>query len=331
MTVNRCSEAPINAPIAVIILTFNESKNISHAINSVRGWAQQIFVVDSYSTDDTVSIATSLGATVYQHTFQDYSNQWNWALESLPLKAQWTLKLDADERVTPEFKREFASLVQNATPTTTGIYFRRTIFFFGKKIRFGGVRENFDLRMWRTGHARFENRSCNEHAVTTGENVRFSSCIEHHDFKSLSHWIDRHNRYSSMEAREMMAGNALGEVSPRLLGAPDERRMWLRRFYYRLPMRPVVYFVYRYFFRMGFLDGRVGFRYAFLHTVFFYWIDLKRIEAQTMGTAPEILWPARGLPTVSADNAGPSAQTSNLLDSSLDGADKKPSMQTGER
>ncbi len=294
---NSINKAPSISPIAVVILTFNESKNIRHAIRSISDWAEQIFVVDSFSTDDTVAIAKSLGAEVYQNTFIDYSTQWNWALNNLPLTAKWTLKLDADERVTPEFKVEFQQFAADNAADVAGIFFRRSIIFFGKRVRFGGIRDNYDLRLWRTGSVRFENRSCNEHAVADGPTSRFHSYIEHHDYKSLSHWIDKHNRYSSMEVREMVGGNLLGEVSAKFFGTPDERRMWLRRMYFRIPIRPLAYFAYRYFLRLGFLDGRIGFRYAFLHSVFYYWIDLKRSEYQQTGELPDILWPARAKPT----------------------------------
>jgi hypothetical protein len=120
--------------------------------------------------------------------------------------------------------------------------------------------------------------------------------VDHHTSKSLSDWLDKHNRYASLEARCLIQQNVTGGIRPKLFGRPDERRMWLRRIYYRVPFRHFIYFCYRYFFRMGFRDGKAGFRFAFLHAVFFYWIDLKIAEYRRTGAFPEVLWPGRGQP-----------------------------------
>jgi hypothetical protein len=130
--------------------------------------------------------------------------------------------------------------------------------------------------------------------LVRGDTVRLRSLVEHHTMKSLPDWLEKHNRYSSMEARCMVAGNVTGGVVPRLFGKPDERRMWLRQMYFRVPARPLLYFLYRYVARLGFLDGRAGFRYCFLHASYFYWIDLKRREFQRTGALPEVVWPVRG-------------------------------------
>src|SRR5262249_9800701 len=156
------------------------------------------------------------------------------------------------------------------------------------------VAQNHDLRLWRTGKARFEDRAVNEHALVRGKTVRLRSPVDHWDYKSLTEWISKHNRYASLEARSLIAGNLAGEAKPRLLGRPDERRIWLRRLYYRVPGRALLYFLYRFVFRLGFLDGAAGFRFAFLHATFLYWIDLKRAEYRATGRLPEVVWPARG-------------------------------------
>src|ERR1700677_4842041 len=155
------------ANVSVIILTFNEEKNLPDCLDSVKGWAKEVFVVDSYSTDKTVEIALSRareGVRVVQHTFENYSAQWNWALTRLPLKGEWTLKLDGDERVTEGFREEADAFFQSADPSAEGVYFRRNIFFLGKQVKWGAVRKNFDMRMWRTGKAVFDDRPVNEHA-----------------------------------------------------------------------------------------------------------------------------------------------------------------------
>jgi glycosyltransferase involved in cell wall biosynthesis len=285
--------------LSVIILTFNEESNLAAALDSVKGWAAEVFVVDSYSTDRTVEIALERAADsvhVVQRRFENYSDQWNWALSHLPLSSAWTLKLDADERVTPKFKKEVNELLRSPPPDLHGVLFRRRLFFMGSPLRFGGVRDNYDLRLWRTGKATFDRRTVNEHALVEGRTVVVKSQVEHHDNKLIADWLDKHNRYSSLEAISLIQGDLIGSVKPRFFGTPTERRMWLRKLYFRLPGRPLLYFLYRYVLRLGLLDGLAGFRSILLYAVFLYWIDLKRLEYRTTGKLPVVLWPSRGKP-----------------------------------
>jgi glycosyltransferase involved in cell wall biosynthesis len=284
--------------LSVIILTFNEEANLPAALDSVKGWADEVFVVDSYSTDRTVDIALERGVDgvrVVQHRFKNYSDQWNWALSHLPVTSDWTLKLDADERVTPEFKKEVDELLRTAPADLDGIQFRRSFIFMGKLLRFAWTL-NYDLRLWRTGQAVFEQRSVSEHPVVEGKIGSLKSYVEHHNYKSISDWLDKHNRYSSLEAINLIQGNLTGDYKPRLFGTPTERRMWLRKWYYRVPCRPLIYFLYRYFVRLALLDGLAGFRFTFLHASYWYWIDLKRTEYRLTGELPTVTWPQRGAP-----------------------------------
>jgi glycosyltransferase involved in cell wall biosynthesis len=285
--------------VAVIILTFNEEDNITRALDSVCGWAQEVFVVDSFSTDRTVDIAlgrSADGVRVVQHGFENYGDQWSWALRHLPIGAQWTMKLDGDEQVTEDLKKEIAAVLDLEDPALEGMLVRFHLVFMGTLLKWGGLADTYLLRLWRTGKAKFGDRSVNEHANVQGMTVALSSRFLHHDFKSLSAWIERHNRYASLEARSMLAGDVTGTVKPRLLGSPVERRMWLRNVYHRLVGGPALYFLYRFIFRLGFLDGLAGFRFAFLHASFIYWIELKTRETRTTGRPPSVTWPARGTP-----------------------------------
>jgi len=281
----------------VIILTFNEESNLPAALDSVKGWAKQVFVVDSYSTDKTVELALASGEDnvhVVQHPFENYSAQWNWALDHLPLDCAWTLKLDADERVTEAFKIELNNHLGRTD--VAGYYSRRRMHFMGEKIVHGGFSSTYVLHLWRTGQGSFENRPVNEHVLLKGATRRLESFIEHHDFKRLSDWIEKHNRYSSMEAVCVIEDNTFGGLQPRFFGSSDERRMWLRRVYHSLPARQVFYFLYRYFWELGCLDGKAGLRYCFLHAVYRYWIDLKVEESCRTGAPPKVSWPRRGAP-----------------------------------
>ena len=292
------------ADVAVIILTFNEEGNLPAALDSVVGWAREIFVVDSYSTDRTVDVALDYAAKghpvqIVQHAFEDYAKQWNWSLKRLPIQAAWTLKLDADERATPPFRDETRSLFESAEAEADveGVVFRRTIVFMGRRIRFGGTQGNYDLRLWRSGKAIFEDRAVNEHAQVQGKVVRVKSVVDHCTTKDLTDWLDKHNRYTSLEAQCHLEGKSVVGVKPRLFGRPDQRRAWLHRLYYHLPLRfqlPLVRFVYLYVFRLGFLDGSIGWHYCVLRGMVRYLIDLKVYEARHTQEEPRVTWPVRG-------------------------------------
>lgn len=287
--------------VSVVILTFNEGENVGPAIESVRGWAREIFVVDSFSVDDTVAVANSYredGVQVVQHAFENYSAQWNWALSTLPITSDWILKLDADERVTPAFEQEVSGILASASDDLEGIYFRRLIFFMGKALRWGGM-ASFDLRMWRRGCGRFDGREVNEHLIVDGKTVQLASFVEHHDTKSLSDWWDKHNRYSSFEALNLIEQSPSGEVEPSLWGNPEAQRMWIRERFFSHPFRFLAsasLFFYHYVARLGFLDGTRGFQVAFLRASFFYMIQLKVLEYRRTGKVPVVLWPSRGEP-----------------------------------
>jgi hypothetical protein len=132
--------------------------------------------------------------------------------------------------------------------------------------------------MWRTGRAVFEDRPVNEHILVQGETAKMSSFVLHDDFKDLGHWVEKQNRYTSMEAACQIEGQLLGDVQPKLFGKPDQRRVWIRRIYFRLPFRPVFFFFYAYFVKAGFLDGKAGFNYALLQAVNLHILDLKVVE-----------------------------------------------------
>jgi len=273
------------ANVSVIILTLNEELNLPAALDSVKGWAQEVFVVDSLSTDRTVEIAEESkadGVQVVLHAFEDYSKQWNWALENLPLAGEWTLKLDADERVPEDFKLEANRLFESAASNLDGVYFRRKVRFLGGWLNWGLTRNNYDLRLWKTGRAVFEDRPVNEHVLVQGDTTEMSSFVNHEDFKDLAEWVDKQNRYTSMEAVCQIKGQLLGGVKPRFFGKADERRMWLRRVYFRLPFRPILFFFYAYFFKAGFLDGKPGFNYALLQAVNLHILDLKVTESRSL-------------------------------------------------
>src|SRR3954447_20699031 len=154
------------APVSVIIPTFNEESNLAAALDSVKGWASEVFVVDSYSTDRTVEIALGRaadGVRVVQHRFENYSAQWNWSLTHLPISQPWVLKLDADERALPAFREEIAARITDPETGEGGFILHRRLSFMGRWLRWGGHYPNGHIHLWRRGLAVFERRDVNEH------------------------------------------------------------------------------------------------------------------------------------------------------------------------
>jgi glycosyltransferase involved in cell wall biosynthesis len=288
-------------PITVIILTLNEEANLEAALDSVKGWASAVFVVDSFSVDRTVDIALARpiaeNVRIVQHPFENYATQWNWALDVLPIETDWVLKLDADERVPKAFKEEFKRIACDSGRLEVAYFFRRRIYFLGQPLRWGGTGSNWDIRIWKLAYARFEERSVNEHLIVKGGPVGFMrSMIEHHDSKDLTEWLSKQNRYSSMEARIRIDGEHPSTVA-RLFGSKHERTNWLRSFYYKIPCRNILLFFYMAIVRFGFLDGANGIRYSYVRAMIRSWSDLKVVEHRLTGRMPSVQQARTGLPS----------------------------------
>jgi len=277
-------------PLAVVVLTHNEEANIARCLQSVQGWAAQVFVVDSFSTDATAEIARQHGAAVHARAFAGFAEQRNWALDHLPLTPEWVLFLDADEWVSDGLKAEIAQRLGAEAPAVDGYYLPRRHRFLGRWLRYGGLSPTYLLRLFRRGRARCEDRLVDEHFVTRGPTAVLRGEILTEDRKGIAAWIDRHNRYAVLEARELLrarqaprGGPAEGvALRPRLWGSQAERKRWVReRLWNRLPLytRPFVLFFYRYVLRGGFLDGRAGLVYHLLESFWYrLLIDLNYAE-----------------------------------------------------
>ena len=269
--------------LSVIILTYNEERNVSFAVGSVVKWASRVFVVDSGSTDRTVEIANSYeGVEVIEHPFEDYGRQWNWTLSALPVETEWVMKLDADERVPSGTRREIETALEKAGSKIAGFTLWRKLVFMGKWLKHTSGRVH-DVRIWRWGRGYFEDRSVNEHLILDGEVKKLKSPLIHEDRKGLSAWVWRHNRYSTLEAAEYVCGSEKQDrkVSGRQVAF---RRFLKERIWPWIPCKPTVYFFYLYLFRLGFLDGRPGYEYARLRQFYYYLIELKKREYHLLGT-----------------------------------------------
>lgn len=260
--------------LAVIILTRDEEENLPYALASVLGWAAEVWVVDSHSTDLTAHVAKQRGARVVAHEFAGYPAQRNWALRSLPLGPEWVLFLDADEAVTPELRSELAAVLAAPPAGIAGFHVKRRFIFLGRWLRHGGYYPVWLLRIMRHRLARCEERGVDEHLLVEGPTARLHADLLHEDRRPLERWIERHTRYARSKADDLIR-SAAGEMPARWgSGTQAERtRWWYERVYRRGPLglRAFGYFLYRYVLRGGFLDGREGFVY---HSLQAFWYRL---------------------------------------------------------
>lgn len=260
------------APVTAVVLTFNEELNLTECLESLRGWVSDIVVVDSGSTDGTLRIAEAHGARVLHHPFQTHSAQWRWAMDNLPESAcDWVLGLDADQSVTVELATEIREALGTTRATPDGVagyYIKRRQIFRGRWIRHGGYYPKYLLKLFRRDGISFDDNELVDHHFY----VRGRTQLLKHDLieanrkeDDLAFWIDKHCRYARLMAQEehlQRSGRSEGVAGmrPNLLGSPDHRRLWRKRAWAHMPLyvRPWLYFSYRYFLRLGFLDGREG-------------------------------------------------------------------------
>ena len=250
------------ASLAAIVLTFNEERNLPDCLASLAGWVDRVFVVDSGSTDRTVEIARQAGATVVEHPFEHYGAQRNWAIDTLAVETEWTLHIDADERITPELRTSIAAALARGASDVDGYLVSRRTMFMGRWIRHGGHYPAWHLRVIRTGAGRCEDRLYDQHFYVMGAVQKLQGDLIDTLTPDIATFTARHLRWAALEAAEHEGPrDAQGRIRGRLDSENAiEQRRWLRDWYARLPLfvRPTAYFVYRYVVRLGFLDGRAG-------------------------------------------------------------------------
>lgn len=267
----------------VIILTKNEETDIERCIRSVEGWVKRIVIVDSGSTDRTVEIAERLGVEIVRHEpFVDYGRQFNWAIDNLRIKTTWVFRLDADEVITPELRKELEKeLEHHATDDVSGFMMRYKVEFMGRYLMHGGFYPFQKITIFRYGKGRFEERAMGEHIVLSeGRCVYLRNDAIHHTLKTLDLYINKHNWYATREVQDYFDVRS-GRENAQLDGQPEKAKKLRDGLYYRLPMflRAKLFFWYRYYLRLGFLDGTPGYIFAFLQA---YWyrtlVDAKIYE-----------------------------------------------------
>jgi glycosyltransferase involved in cell wall biosynthesis len=255
--------------LSVIILTYNEEIHIERLLKNIGGWADEIFIVDSFSTDKTLEIARKYGCKIFQHKFENQAQQFNWALDNIKIKNDWILRLDADEYLTSELKDEITEKLKNISSDINGYFIKRRVYFMGRWIKHGAYYPVWFLRLFKKGKARSEQRAMDEHIVLLeGKIKKLKNDFVDDNKKNLEWWVAKHNNYSSREATDAISGD-YGQGK--------------KKFYYRLPLfyRAFLYFIYRYFFRFGFLDGKEGLIFHFLQGFWYrFLVDAKIYETK---------------------------------------------------
>lgn len=273
------------ADLTTIILTFDEEKNITNAINSVKNLSKRIVVVDSYSTDKTVEIAESLGAEVIQHPFENQAKQFIYAINNLTINTQWIMRLDADEMISNDAAREIEDIcLINKNTDINGIVVRFEVNFLGKKLRHGGIYPFRKMIVYKKDKGYMEDRAMDEHIVLKeGKSIELKHDSYHRDYKDLNAWIDKHNKYSSREVKDYFLNTNL--ENEKLNKSAKIKRFIKFNIYYKLPLgtRAHLYYLYRYYFKMGFLDGKEGKIFAFMQAYWYrFLVDAKIFEKKNI-------------------------------------------------
>ncbi|HZZ42810.1 MAG TPA: glycosyltransferase family 2 protein [Tepidisphaeraceae bacterium] len=280
---------PTKAPIAIVFTTKNEEANLAYALASVVDWAQEVFVVDSGSTDNTEEITRSFGVDFTFHAWEGYARQKNWAVDNLPITTPWVFILDADESITPELRDELIKVATDNSCLENAFFINRFFIFLDKRIHHCGYYPSWNIRFFRRGMARYELRDVHEHMLVEGKTGYLKCDMEHNDRRGLEFYIAKHNQYSTLEAREMyklMLGQST-KSPEHFWDGPTGRRRWIKQnIWPRLPARWFWRWVYMYILRFGFLDGYVGFHFCLFLAAYEHQITLKLREQFQAARAP---------------------------------------------
>jgi len=260
------------SPVSILIPVKNEEKNIRRCLEHLR-WADEIFVVDSQSSDNAAKIAEELGAKVVQFHFDGtYPKKKNWSLENLPFRHEWVLIVDSDEVIPSELAEEISRVVQR-DDGYDGYFINRRFFFLGRWLRHCGYYPSYNLRLFKHRLGRYEKLIANgagdnevhEHVILKGKAAYLKHDMLHYAYPNIATWVEKHNRYSNWEAnlyKRFRSGDSDG--NDQLIGFRLYIKRFLKRVYLRLPFRFIFRFVYAYFWKGGFLDGKPGFVFCIL-------------------------------------------------------------------
>jgi len=272
--------------ISVLLLTYNEEKHIKRCLESLLEFTKDIFIVDSFSTDLTIEIAKSMGAKVYQNTWINYARQFQWGLDNCDIKTTWVMRMDADEYVLPELSKEIVENLDSINEDVSGIYIKRRMYFKNKWIKYGGKYPEWLLRIWKYEDGYIEDRWMDEHIVLKkGKTIHFKNDLVDDNLNDISWWTQKHNNYATREAIDILNINYNFqfkiEIKSSIFGEQEQFKRQLKKVYARIPLftRPFLYFVWRYFIKLGFLDGKRGLIWHFLQGFWYrFLVDAKIYE-----------------------------------------------------
>jgi glycosyltransferase involved in cell wall biosynthesis len=260
-----------NPSCVVVILTFNSIGIIKETVEQALQITDAVYVIDSGSQDGTIEALTKIGCTVLHRDFINYSEQRNWGIEQFK-NVRWQLHLDADEVLDDCAIMEIRGIISSPTPLFDAYMIQRIDYFMGQKLKHSGLNP-WHLRLFQSNSAICENRLYDQHFVSQSPAGRLKGCMHDKNHLTLSDWINRHNRWSDLEAQELLTPLDQSKVTltPQLMGDPRQRMRALKHLYYQMPggVRAFFYFLYRYFLRLGFLDGKAGLYFAFFQAYWF--------------------------------------------------------------
>jgi len=278
----------------VIVPVKNEAENLRRCLPAL-AWADEIYVVDSQSGDQSEEIAAACGAAVVQFHFNGrYPKKKNWALENLPFHNEWVLIVDADEVVVPELAAEIArKIVSNVAD---GFYLNSRYYFLGRQIRHCGYASCWNMRLFKHHLGRYEkmpdrtggrtgDNEAHEHVELDGRVLRLDNELEHHAYPTIATWVEKHNRYAIWEAAQ--SERFLKEPIPKTIGKVQRFKRRLKKIAWRLPMRPLFRFIYAYFLRLGFLDGKPGLIFCVLLAFYDFLASANRYEQRLAAAGPK--------------------------------------------
>jgi glycosyltransferase involved in cell wall biosynthesis len=290
-------------PVSVIVAARNEAKNLPNCLESLRD-AGEVYVIDSQSADATPEIARSFGAKVVQFNYRGgWPKKRQWAIETFPFAYDWILLVDADEALTPELSKEIRRAIEN--PNFNGYYISLRMYFLGRLLRHGGA-GFWKLSLFRRGKGGYECRlkdqdssmadmEVHEHVVVDGATARLKNPLVHRNVESLSRYVQKHDEYSNWEAKVWVQGEANGQLEPSLFGTQAQRRRWLKKNFLRIPGAPVLFFLFKYLFTLGVLDGMPGLIYCGFQAVQVFHVKSKIYELRRAGKDEGVASSARNL------------------------------------
>lgn len=287
--------------LTVVILTKNEEANLRKCVESFRGIAKRFVVIDSYSTDGTERLCDGLNLELeikncsldfIQHEFTNHAEQFNWGISNSNITTEWIMRMDADEELMENLSEEINAKLANISDSVNGVVLKRRVLFMGKWIKHGGRYPEMLLRIIRTGTGKCEQKSMDEHLIIdSGDIVNFEYDLIDNNQKSLEWWIGKHNWYSNREVFDYQHRLAIQREVDLVQNSKTSNQAKIKRVvknggYYRLPLflRAHLYFIYRYYIKLGFLDGKEGKIFHFLQAYWYrFLVDAKIYECELKG------------------------------------------------